>query len=113
MTHQRDVILPSAPRPRSGPTHAVRAAGLLFCSGQIPLDPESGELVGDEPAAQAERCLENLSVVCAAAGASLAEAVRVTVYLTDMSAFAASTRSTSGISRPSRRLGLEIRRRPR
>ena len=40
--------------------HAVQSGGLLFCSGQIPLDPESGELVGDTPAEQARRCLENL-----------------------------------------------------
>lgn len=68
--------------------HAVRAGGMLYCSGQIPLDPESGELVGATPAEQARRCLENLGAVCAAAGASLGDAVRVTVYLTDMSAFA-------------------------
>ena len=70
-------------------SHAVRAAGLLFCSGQLPLDPETGELTGDTPGEQAGQCLRNLAAVCAAAGASLADAVRVTVYLTDMSAFAA------------------------
>ena len=68
-------------------SHAIKAGGLLFCSGQIPLDPESGELSGDSPAEQAKRCLENLSVVCAAAGTRLEEAVRVTVYVTDMDAF--------------------------
>jgi 2-iminobutanoate/2-iminopropanoate deaminase len=66
----------------------VRAGNLLFCSGQIPLDPGSGELVGDSPGEQARRCLENLSLVAAAAGASLADAARLTVYLTDMAAFA-------------------------
>jgi 2-iminobutanoate/2-iminopropanoate deaminase len=66
----------------------MRAAGLLFCSGQIPLDPRSGELVGSSAAEQAGRCLENLAAVCAAAGATLGDAVRVTVYLTDMSKFA-------------------------
>jgi 2-iminobutanoate/2-iminopropanoate deaminase len=70
-------------------SHAVRAAGLLFCSGQIPLDPDSGELVGTSPAEQAGQCLRNLHAVCAAAGATLADAVRMTVYLTDMGAFAA------------------------
>jgi 2-iminobutanoate/2-iminopropanoate deaminase len=68
--------------------HAVRAGGLLFCSGQIPLDADSGELVGTTPAEQARRCLENLAAVCSAAGATLADAVRVTVYTTDMGAFA-------------------------
>jgi 2-iminobutanoate/2-iminopropanoate deaminase len=70
-------------------SHAVRAAGLLFCSGQIPLDPDSGELVGATAAEQADQCLRNLQAVCAAAGATLSDAVRMTVYLTDMGAFAA------------------------
>lgn len=68
--------------------HAIRAGGLLFCSGQIPLDARTGDLVGTTPADQAGRCLENLAAVCAAAGTSLGNAVRVTIYTTDMSAFA-------------------------
>ena len=67
---------------------AIRAGGLLFCSGQIPLEPESGELVEGGAADQARRCLENLGAVCAAAGTALSEAVRVTVYMTDLDAFA-------------------------
>jgi 2-iminobutanoate/2-iminopropanoate deaminase len=66
----------------------VRAGSLLFCSGQIPLDPSSGELIGETAGEQARRCLENLTAVCEAAGASLANAVRLTVYMTDLSAFA-------------------------
>ena len=69
-------------------SHAVEANGLLFCSGQIPLDTESGEIVGTTPAEQARRCLENLQTVCRAAGAELGDAVRCTVYMTDLSAFA-------------------------
>jgi len=69
-------------------SHAVRVGELLFCSGQIPLDPDSGELVGDTAAAQAERCLANLQAVCEAAGTTLARAARLTVYMTDLSAFA-------------------------
>jgi 2-iminobutanoate/2-iminopropanoate deaminase len=88
MSHHREVITAIGAPAALGPySHAIRAGGLLFCSGQIPLDPESGELVGDRPADQARQCLENLSVVCAAAGAVLADAVRVTVYLVDMGAF--------------------------
>ena len=84
----RDIVTAMGAPPAVGPySHAVRAGGLLFCSGQIPLDPESGQLVGDGPGEQARKCLENLSVVCAAAGASLGDAVRVTVYLTHMEAF--------------------------
>jgi 2-iminobutanoate/2-iminopropanoate deaminase len=69
--------------------HAVKAGGLLFCSGQIPLHPETGELVGETTAQQAGRCLENLQAVCSAAGATLADAVKITVYLVDMDDFTA------------------------
>ena len=68
-------------------SHAVRAGDLLFCSGQVPLDPESGELVGDSPAEQATRCLENLKAVAEGAGTSLDKAVRLTIYTTDLAAF--------------------------
>jgi 2-iminobutanoate/2-iminopropanoate deaminase len=66
----------------------VAASGLLFCSGQIPLDPRTGDLVGATAADQAGRCLENLAAVCQAAGTTLGDAVKVTIYMTDMSAFA-------------------------
>jgi 2-iminobutanoate/2-iminopropanoate deaminase len=66
----------------------VRTGALLFCSGQIPLDPRTGDLVGATPADQAGRCLENLAAVCHAAGATLGDAVKVTIYMIDMTAFA-------------------------
>ena len=90
MSHHRETVTALGAPDAVGPySHAVKAGGLLFISGQIPLDPESGELVGDSPGDQARRCLENLSVIAAAGGASLGEdAVKLTVYLTDMTAFA-------------------------
>jgi len=90
MTDSRPTFsAPGAP-PAIGPySHAVRAGGLLFCSGQIPLDPATGELAGSTAAEQARRCLENLRAVCEAAGTSLAQAVRLTVYMTDLAEFAA------------------------
>lgn len=87
--HREPVTAIGAPAAIGPYSHAVRAGHLLFCSGQIPLDPASGELVGNTPAAQATQCLENLQSVCGAAGASLADAVRCTVYMTDLGAFAA------------------------
>jgi 2-iminobutanoate/2-iminopropanoate deaminase len=69
-------------------SQAIRTGSLLFCSGQVPLDPASGELVKEDVTGQTRRCLENLSAVCEAAGASLSQAVRCTVYLTDMGDFA-------------------------
>jgi 2-iminobutanoate/2-iminopropanoate deaminase len=68
---------------------AVRTGNLLFCSGQIPLDPRTGDLVGATAADQAGRCLENLAAICHAAGATLGDAVRLTVYLIDMGSFSA------------------------
>jgi 2-iminobutanoate/2-iminopropanoate deaminase len=89
MASNREIVEASAAPAAIGPySHAVRAGELLFCSGQIPLDPQTGELVGDTPAEQAGRCLENLTAVCAAAGASLERAVRMTIYMTDLGAFA-------------------------
>jgi 2-iminobutanoate/2-iminopropanoate deaminase len=86
--HREPVTALGAPAAIGPYSHAIRAGSLLFCSGQIPLDPESGELVGDTPAEQARQCLLNLQAVCAAAGAGLADAVRCTVYMTDLGAFA-------------------------
>jgi 2-iminobutanoate/2-iminopropanoate deaminase len=90
MSSPRETVDASAAPPAIGPySHAVRATGaLLFCSGQIPLDPVSGEIVGDTAAEQARRCLENLQAVCDAAGTTLDRAVRMTVYMTDLAAFA-------------------------
>jgi 2-iminobutanoate/2-iminopropanoate deaminase len=89
MAGEREAVDAAAAPAAIGPyCHAVRAGGLLFCSGQIPLDPQTGELVGADAAEQAGRCLENLRAVCEAAGTSLARAVRVTVYMTDLSTFA-------------------------
>jgi 2-iminobutanoate/2-iminopropanoate deaminase len=88
LSHHREPVTSSDAPAAIGPyVHAIRAGGLLFCSGQIPLDPRTGDIVGATAAEQAGRCLENLGAVCQAAGASLGDAVRVTVYLTDMSSF--------------------------
>jgi 2-iminobutanoate/2-iminopropanoate deaminase len=70
-------------------SQAVGAAGLLFCSGQIPLDPESGEICGETAAEQTTRCLRNLAAVGGAAGTTLDRALRLTVYTTDLGAFSA------------------------
>jgi 2-iminobutanoate/2-iminopropanoate deaminase len=89
MSHHRESVTALGAPAAIGPySHAVRSGSLLFCSGQIPLDPESGDLVGSTPAEQARRCLDNLEAVCEAAGAQLSDAVRLTVYMTDLGAFA-------------------------
>ena len=89
MSHHREVVTAMGAPAAVGPySHAVKSRGLLFCSGQIPVDPDSGELVGEgDPAAQTKRCLENLTIVAEAAGAKLENAVRIAVYCVDIGQF--------------------------
>jgi 2-iminobutanoate/2-iminopropanoate deaminase len=76
-----------APRAIGPYSQAVVAGGFLFCSGQIPLDPESGVLVNGTVADETRRVLENLRAVLVAAGLGLEAVVRTTVYLTDLADF--------------------------
>ncbi|MDO4204460.1 MAG: RidA family protein [Selenomonadaceae bacterium] len=69
-------------------SQAIVAGGLLFVSGQIPLDPATGAMVEGGIEAQATRVLDNLKAIVEAAGSSLAKAVKTTVYITDISDFA-------------------------
>jgi 2-iminobutanoate/2-iminopropanoate deaminase len=95
--HREPITAIGAPAAVGPYSHAVRAGGLLFCSGQVALDPATGELVGDTVAEQATRCLQNLQAVCAAAGATLDDTVRCTVYLTDLAgAFAEVNEAYAG-----------------
>ncbi len=83
------VSTPSAP-PAIGPySQAIRAGGLLFVSGQIPLDPATGQMVEGDLAAQTHRVFQNLGAILAAAGATFDHVVRTTVYLADMNDFPA------------------------
>ena len=68
-------------------SQAVEAGDLVFLSGQIPLDPATGELVPGDVVAQTERVLDNLGAVLAAAGLGFAHVVKTTIYLTDLAAF--------------------------
>ena len=82
-------VIKTADAPEAiGPySQAIKSGELLFCSGQIPIEPSTGELVKESAPGQARRCLENLEAICRAATTSLRRAVRVTVYLTDMADF--------------------------
>ena len=79
-------LAPAAIGPYS---QAVRAGDTVFLSGQIPLDPSTGEIVAGDIAAQARRAFDNLRAVCEAAGGSLDGVVRLGLYLTDLGDFAA------------------------
>ena len=76
-----------APKAIGPYSQAVRAGNTVYLSGQIPLDPATGELVGGGFEAEARRVFDNLLAVAAAAGATLDHAVRVTIYLTDLGKF--------------------------
>lgn len=81
----KQAISTSAAPAAIGPySQAIRSGNLLFVSGQIPLDPVSGQIAEGDVAAQTERVMQNLSGILQAAGSSLAQVLRTTVYLTDM-----------------------------
>jgi 2-iminobutanoate/2-iminopropanoate deaminase len=68
-------------------SHAVRHGDVIYCSGALPLDPGSGELVDASLAAETEQCLRNLAAVCGAAGTELGRALRTTIFTTDLDGF--------------------------
>jgi 2-iminobutanoate/2-iminopropanoate deaminase len=68
-------------------SQAIRSGDLVFLSGQVPIDPKTGELVGGDIAAQTERVLDNLAAVLAAAGSGFADVVKTTIYLVDLGDF--------------------------
>lgn len=70
-------------------SQAVRFGNMLFCSGQIPLDPLTGEVVAGDIGVQTERVMANIAAVLAAAGAGFGDVVKTTVFLVDMADFAA------------------------
>ena len=78
-----------APKAVGPYSQAVRTGNTIFTSGQIPLDPETGEIVGENARDQAVQVFENLSAVLVAAGSSLQHIVKVTCFLDDMNDFAA------------------------
>jgi len=88
VSHRQPVTAPDAPKPAGPYSHAVRSGGLLFCSGQVPIDPGTGSLVEGSIGDQARQCLDNLTTVIEAAGAQLSDAVRMSIYVTDISQFA-------------------------
>lgn len=85
----RDIVLTDrGPKPIGPYSQAVRAGGFLFVSGQVALDPKTGEMVGSEIAQQTERVLQNLKGIVEAAGSGFNRVVKTTVFLKDMNDFA-------------------------
>jgi 2-iminobutanoate/2-iminopropanoate deaminase len=88
MSHHRHTVTAEGAPKAAGPySHAVKSNGLIFLSGQTPIDPNTGSLVEGSVGDQTRRCLDNLAVVAAAAGSSLEDAVRMGIYVTDISTF--------------------------
>ena len=82
------ITTPHAPQAIGTYSQAMRAGNTVYLSGQIPLDPTTGEMVAGDMEAQVRRVFENLKALAAAAGSDLDHTVRVTVYLTDLQHFA-------------------------
>lgn len=89
MSDKQIVFTDQAPAAIGPYSQGVVAGRLVFVSGQIPLDPATGALVGENAADQAEMCLQNLKAVLEKAGASMGSVVKTTVFLVDMADFAA------------------------
>jgi len=85
---KKAITTPEAPKAIGTYSQAIRAGNTVYLSGQIPLDPQTMELVSGDMRAQITRVLENLRAVARAAGGDLKDVVRVTVYLTDLAHFA-------------------------
>jgi 2-iminobutanoate/2-iminopropanoate deaminase len=96
-------------------SQAIRANGFVFLSGQIPLDPKTQQVVEGDAAVQTERVLENLKGVVEAAGSSLQHVVKTTVFLADMSDFAAMNEVYARyfVTHPPARSTVEVARLPK
>jgi 2-iminobutanoate/2-iminopropanoate deaminase len=116
MTAREIVHTDSAPAAIGPYSQAVKAGGLVYCSGQIPLDPATGELVGDgDVAKETAQVLGNLAAVLEAAGSGLDKVLRCEVFLQDLGAFAAMNEvyATFFADAPPARITVEVARLPK
>ena len=88
MSSREIVSTPAAPQAIGPYSQAVKHGGLVYCSGQIALDAETGELIGGDVQAQTERCLRNLQAVLEASGSNLEQVLKCTVFVKSMDDFA-------------------------
>jgi 2-iminobutanoate/2-iminopropanoate deaminase len=109
------VTAPDAPKAMGAYSPAIKAGNLLFISGQIPIDPSTGNLIQGDIAAQAEQVMRNLSALLRAAEAGFERVVRTTVYLADMNDFAAMNEVYSRyiVDPPPARATVQVARLPR
>ena len=109
------VTAPDAPKAMGAYSPAIKAGNLLFISGQIPVDPATGDLIQGDIGQQADQVMRNLTALLRAAGASFTNVVRTTVYLADMSDFAGMTEGYSKyiVDPPPARATVQVARLPR
>ena len=109
------VSAPDAPKAMGAYSPAIKAGNLLFVSGQIPVDPSTGNLIQGDIAAQAEQVMRNLTALLRAAGVGFDHVVRTTVYLVDMNDFAAMNEVYSRyiVDPPPARATVQVARLPR
>lgn len=104
-----------APKAIGPYSQAIRAGGFLFVSGQIPLDPDTGEIVQGDISAQADRVLHNIRNIIEDSGATLHDVVKTTIYLADMDDFAAVNEVYAGYfdTEPPARATVQVSRLPK
>jgi 2-iminobutanoate/2-iminopropanoate deaminase len=109
------VTAPDAPKAMGAYSPAIKAGNLLFISGQIPVDPSTGNLIDGDIAAQADQVMRNLTALLRAASASFTNVVRTTVYLADMNDFATMNEVYSRyiVDPPPARATVQVARLPR
>jgi 2-iminobutanoate/2-iminopropanoate deaminase len=109
------VSAPDAPAAIGPYSPAIRAGNLLFISGQVPIDPRTGTIVGTDIAAQTEQVMRNLAALLKAAGAGFEHVVRTTVFLVDMNEFAAmnAVYGTFVVDPPPARATVQVARLPK
>jgi 2-iminobutanoate/2-iminopropanoate deaminase len=89
MSKHEHVLTQHAPKPIGPYSQAVMTGHEVYCSGQIPIEPSTGEIVSGDITAQAEQVIANLGAVLCAAGCTYADVIKTTMYLVDMNDFAA------------------------
>ncbi len=111
----KEIITPEKPKPAGPYSPAVRVNGFVFLSGQIPADPQTGALVTGSIHEQAVRVIENLKLVLEAAGLSLSDVVKTTVFLKNMNDFAKMNETYGRLfgANPPARTTVEVARLPR
>jgi 2-iminobutanoate/2-iminopropanoate deaminase len=93
----KSIIKPAGSAPAAGPyNHGVRVGELLFCAGQIPVDPATGQLVPGDIRAQTERVLQNVHIILKDQGLTTANVVKTTVFMTNLADFAAMNEVYAG-----------------